>query len=550
MRSRRVRAIVWFVTFAYFFSFASTSPAINQKPSARPKILSLSTTSAVPFSLLEISGSGFDPTASITVRFFAKKYSLSVPVVAASATALTVAVPPFTLPTGKLAPGVVSVQVVQKSGTSSAVSKSVINFQIQDLPTPSTQPGALSLSFLEASADVSGSLQHDIKGTFLDTPELNAALANQVANLQAVIPNAQAVMQGGSHTIGTIDGNPITIKYSDLQSTDRMILGMLLALGATPPTSSKNGKSQLSYLKAGQKPPGVGAAAINYIQAAMDKSDPQELKKKAIEVIKSIMLNGEEEFLQAFKIVATDWSGALALCWLIGVPAALLEAPALALFGVTIGVGVGLIAVGGVLYQSNPTYDAAKIIIDGEELIIEGFIDEIIGDLSKVAGNLKDIYACVLDKLNALFSIPSPPPPPPPTQCLYQGDYVVSLTGTIIFDDPHLSPGSIDGIFSFRIDDQGKMNVNLDGLLSFDGGIDSCQGPQTGLHMTIDAAPDWTVMHLSLEGLISLSDSGTVSASGSWTGRFDDFNGLGGANGSGSWSATPGILLPKASRPR
>ena len=82
------------------------------------QIDSLSANSALPLSLLTITGSGFDPAADLFVRFVDEQgFTVDVPVLDATSRSVTVSAPPvIDLTTGELSLGTVSVQVVQKSG--------------------------------------------------------------------------------------------------------------------------------------------------------------------------------------------------------------------------------------------------------------------------------------------------------------------------------------------------------------------------------------------------------------------------------------------------
>jgi hypothetical protein len=174
-------------------------------------INSLNKSSATPCEFLTITGSGFDTTAALSVRFFDNNgFKLDIPVLVVESTSIVVAVPPYINPsTGTFVAGTVNVQVIQNSGGSIVTSNTMQNFQLQDLPTPVALPGAVTLDLLNSIIDYDLQLQGSIKGTLLDIPELNAAIANNIADLQALVAQIQAVTQNPSttFTLGSINGH-------------------------------------------------------------------------------------------------------------------------------------------------------------------------------------------------------------------------------------------------------------------------------------------------------------------------------------------------------
>ena len=221
--------------------FAAATVTISSAVS----ITALSATSAQPLSLITITGSVFDPAADILVRFFdGDHYSVIVPPVDASSTSLTVSVPPFIDATNNiLTSGNVSVEVTLTSTAGTFTSNSIAGFQIEDLPAPSGTPGAITLDFLTGAQNEASTLLGAIHGTPFDTPDLNAALTNQISNFNVLLPQVTAVVQDPSQqfALGTLSGNSVTVGTSDLLKVDRMILGMLAAqatMGAAAPSGA------------------------------------------------------------------------------------------------------------------------------------------------------------------------------------------------------------------------------------------------------------------------------------------------------------------------
>ena len=115
------------------FGLAGDEPVTVGNTTAPPLVItSLSTTSAAPLKTLNITGSGFNSAADLSVRFSDdQEFTVDVPVVDASATSVTVAVPPFVdVVTGEFASGTVNVQVVRSTGTGTRTSNAVPGFEI------------------------------------------------------------------------------------------------------------------------------------------------------------------------------------------------------------------------------------------------------------------------------------------------------------------------------------------------------------------------------------------------------------------------------------
>lgn len=211
-----------------------------------PTIVALSSGSQLPMSLLTISGSGFDPTASLSVSFSdGQGFSVEVPVAQASVTSATVAVPPFIkMATGAFGPGTVTVQLIQKKGETASNSNIKSGFQIQDLPIPSsTMPaGKVTLDYLTALRDFTVQIKSKIVGTPLNTSDVNGALSNQISNVTELITQVQAAMQEPSNRfqVGSIKGTPLSIGSAELLNVDRLIMGILStqSSGPTPITTS------------------------------------------------------------------------------------------------------------------------------------------------------------------------------------------------------------------------------------------------------------------------------------------------------------------------
>ena len=248
---------------------ATATPTLTASPTATPTtvplaVLSFTPTSAVPGALLTISGTGFDSTAAPLIVFAETNGpSIQVPPVSVTSTAVTVAIPPFLDPTtGAFSAGSDSVAVSQTQGAGTVSSNAVTGLMVQSLPMPASVPGTLTLAFLQAEQNyIASNLEFSVALTAFDTPDLDSALANEVSALNAIIPGLTGVMIGAlpSYTVGTFDGQNVTVTTKDLLNMDRVLLGMLSAQASSSYSISAR-TGQFSVVPLASDPPGCGAS--------------------------------------------------------------------------------------------------------------------------------------------------------------------------------------------------------------------------------------------------------------------------------------------------
>ena len=387
---------------AAFISRASTQLEAN----------SLSITSALPGSLLTVNGSGFDLRSSFFVRFTGGgPFSFDIPAVDVRPSSVTAIVPPFIdANTGQFIPGNVNIHVVQKSDDSTVVSAPVSGFQIGDLPAPLALPGVVTLSLLKANVDIAGLEQNNIPGTLFDTDAVFSALLTQVNNFSVLSSNVEQLLQDSSRTfnIGSINGNDIAITSSDLISTDRLIMGVMLALASNQAAASPYGGT----LKAEAQSSGGCAAteAKAFVQKAMEpNADLATLGPLAQEVYKAhsqdIACKSADAFDGSYKIIGGAGSMGMGLMTLAGAPGAALALPSAALLYVTTEGAGGLIGLGGTRGQVTP--GASEMVQNGISIVKDTMQDTVLSaPLSGTAGNLYDITVGAHSLRQAVISAP------------------------------------------------------------------------------------------------------------------------------------------------
>jgi hypothetical protein len=385
-----------------------------------PSITSLSTNSAAPVSILAIAGSGFDPTATLSVSFFDNKgFRLDIPVLVAGPTSVEVAVPPYINPaTGTFGPGTVNVQLIQNLGGSIVTSNSIQNFQLQDLPTSVAPPGAVTLNLLNGIINYYVTLQAAIRGTLLDVPELNAAIANNLANLQSLGTQVQAVMQSPStsFTLGSINGNNLVIGTQALSATDKLIIGMFQSLSSTSvPTSAVMGVMKNSLVGATIPCQQEANAYTNFLlNPGLQVTDTSGYNGYA-----GCSSGGLPVAVQTTnEVVGGAGTLSMGILGFFGAPEIALALPAAAMFNVTAMSVVLQIDVAAALKNVNnsASYQAMHQAVDKIE---ETLRDLLVGQvIPKTAGNVKDIYSGEAD-LDHAFGDTATLAPPPPASCTY-----------------------------------------------------------------------------------------------------------------------------------
>jgi len=226
--------------------FAFGTYPLQVVPSAPPLVItSLSTTSAAPLKTLNITGSGFDSTADLSVRFSDdQEFTVDIPVVDASATSVTVAVPPFVdVVTGAFASGTVSVQVVQSTGTGTRTSNAVPGFEIQTLLSPTATPGYVSIAVLEAIEVFLPVIRDTLLGlSGTAATDVLSALDDYEASVDDLRNSIITVIQNPSQSvsIGSFDGTSLVLNTATLVELDRVMANFLVTFLPNSPGKCTN----------------------------------------------------------------------------------------------------------------------------------------------------------------------------------------------------------------------------------------------------------------------------------------------------------------------
>lgn len=336
-------------------------------------VQSFAPAAVLPGGQVTLTGTGFDATQMPLVTFAeAGGFSVQVAPTAVSATSMTVSVPPFVdASSGALASGSSSVSVSQTAAGQTAASAPLPGLAIQALPTlPSTQ-GRLTLDFLQATRNYLGTtLISSVQGSSLETPDLDTALANELAALDTILPGIRAVVNGqsASYTIGTYAGQNVVVTPAVLGEIDRALLGMLAAQAGSsggtagpPPFAAITGSSGCQST----------AAATVYNDYSSNASPNSSDVDAYYQSLQAPPCAAAQAVSDGVGIVAGIGGAALGVAAvaaaLLSIPAeataAALALPAAAVLYVTVVAAGGQIAVGGALAQTSAA---------GKQLIEQG----------------------------------------------------------------------------------------------------------------------------------------------------------------------------------
>lgn len=343
--------------------------------------------SAPPLSLLTLTGSGFDTTATTVIRFYdANRYSIEVKPIRVTSTAIIVAVPPyFTTTSALFAPGTVEIMATQSSGAGVRSSTALSGFKIPDLPNSSGPAGAVTLNLLKSLHAQATSLQTAVVGSPLDNADLRNRLANQANSLTPLIAAIESVVKQPTQrvTLGTLRGVSVDLGASELRQTDRLLLGIFQALGngstlATPTSPTPDGIKRMQLAQPAASGGCMQAEAAAFAQCAQG-NDPSICNSLAIveAPYRSTPCATAGAVTTTLAVLGAGLVAGVAIMGLIFGSSVAGTAGVLALSGylvyATVTTGMMQIAIGGTLGQSTP---GARQLVEGGMKQLDDFVRE------------------------------------------------------------------------------------------------------------------------------------------------------------------------------
>jgi hypothetical protein len=404
---------------------------------------------------LTVTGSGFDSNARVAVRFSdGGKYSVDVPPVSVEPSKIVVAVPPFVdVSSGRFSSGKVSVSVAQTpSGAANASQSNAIEgFSIEALPSPKAAAGTVALAYFEGAAAHAQALLTEVKGTILDTAEVNAALESYAKNFGKIAAAIRATVENSSEfSIGSADGEELLVGLEELRDVDRLIYAMALAqssgsgssLGAARLQAGSSGGRELFFADAGCMAVEAGYWADDINTGNQDRMR-SSLGGYLDAPMASVNCMTSEAVVSGVNIVIGSGEVAAGLIALAGLPVSPLAVGVLTYVGV-FG-GGGLVLVGGTLGKDSP--GAMAMVVRGAGLVMDrvssfvrtGTISALgkyssatahvaeaanaVGDLIEGAFHINDALEAVPEIQSAMEAAASPTPgaTPSPSPAVFVG---------------------------------------------------------------------------------------------------------------------------------
>ena len=341
--------------------------------------------SAPPLSLLTLTGSGFDTTATTVIRFHdANRYSVEVKPIRITSTAIVVAVPPyFTTTSALFAPGTVEIMATQNSGAGLRSSSALSGFTISDLPNSSGPAGSVTLNLLKSLHAQATSLQTAVVGSALDNADLRNRLADQAGSLTPLIAAVESVVKQPTQrvTLGTLRGVSIDLGATELRQTDRLLLGIFQALGsgstlATPNSLTTDGIKRMQLAQPAASGGCMQAEAAAFAQCAQG-NDPSICNSLAIveAPYRSTPCATPGAVNTTLAVLGAGLVAGVAIMGLIFGSSVAGTAGVLALSGylvyATVTTGMMQIAIGGTLGQSTP---GARQLVEGGMKQLDDFV--------------------------------------------------------------------------------------------------------------------------------------------------------------------------------
>jgi len=229
----------------------SATITITAATSGSITITALSETSANPFDLLTITGTGFiNATAAISVMFIPENgdpvVTFPVSLMPSDPGTVQVMVPPLTNSAGNLSAEIVDIQVVAYSTTTTYASNTITGLPVGALPSVSAPTGAVTAALLIASANMTSTLQAAVSGnsTFSNISTPLTQFSTDLAPLTNAIETLVADPTQSPITLATADGQTVPLSMQQLAESDQLAKAIVAAIvnqGEIPAATSTTG---------------------------------------------------------------------------------------------------------------------------------------------------------------------------------------------------------------------------------------------------------------------------------------------------------------------
>ncbi len=214
------------VVFAIVVSFLAPVSAQQVGPAAA-QVSTLDRMTAMPFTAITISGSGFETTGLMVEFFGGGRLAVKVPPLSVTPTSVRVAVPVYLGSLG-ISSGNVSLRIVNlnRDGSLASGSNTITGFRIQEPPFPESFNGQMTLNFLRATRTFAvDTLRGRLSASTLGTPPMAAGLDTLIASLEGLITRVEALVPTPANrfSLGYIGGRDALVNQDAIGFTDELL---------------------------------------------------------------------------------------------------------------------------------------------------------------------------------------------------------------------------------------------------------------------------------------------------------------------------------------
>ena len=203
----------------------------QQAGPAAAQVSTLDRMTALPFTAVTISGSGFETTGLMVEFFGGGRLAVKVPPLSVTPTSVRVAVPPYLGSLG-ISSGTVSVRIVNlnRDGSLAAGSNTITGFRVQEPPFPESFNGQMTLNFLKATRTFAvDTLRGRLGASTLGSASMSASLDLLIANLESLITRVEALVPTAASrfSLGYIGGRDALVNQDAIGFAEELLTAVL-----------------------------------------------------------------------------------------------------------------------------------------------------------------------------------------------------------------------------------------------------------------------------------------------------------------------------------
>lgn len=198
---------------------------------AAAQVSTLDRMTALPFTAITISGSGFETTGLMVEFFGGGRLAVKMAPLSVTPTSVRVAVPVYIGSLG-IGSGTVSLRIVNLNldGSLASGSNTITGFRIQEPPYPESFNGQMTLNFLKATRTFAvDTLRARLGASTLGTSSMAAGLDTLVANLDGLITRVEALVPTPANrfSLGYIGGRDALVDQDAIGFAEELLTAVL-----------------------------------------------------------------------------------------------------------------------------------------------------------------------------------------------------------------------------------------------------------------------------------------------------------------------------------